>query len=131
MGKRIRKFMVWYLLVHEGGAFRFRGKDGTVWVCGISVKQGKRVEKLSASGYGWQQSGNTAGAACQKDGWMEKYLSWLFPDKTAGEKTVTEAIEGVKEDVCRNLCRYPGMYTPDEWEEVFGEVCSGCPLDRL
>ena len=131
MGKRIRKFIVWYLLVHEGGAFRFRGKDGTVWVCGISVKQGKRVEKISASGYGRQQAGNTADAVSRKDGWMEKYLSWLFPDKTAGEKTVTETIEGVKEDVCRNLCRYPGMYTPDEWEEAFMEVCSGCPLDRL
>lgn len=46
-------------------------------------------------------------------------------------KTVVETIEEVKEAVCDNICKYPAMYTVDEWEAVCEEVCSNCPLGRL
>lgn len=47
--------------------------------------------------------------------------------------TVTEEIEQIKEDMCRNYCKYP-----DTWDEnVEGcelcesDVCRECPLNRL
>lgn len=46
-------------------------------------------------------------------------------------KTVTKVLEEVKETVCDKICKYPGMYTPEEWEDVYTEVCRNCPLDRL
>lgn len=42
-----------------------------------------------------------------------------------------KAIEEVKEAVCDSVCKYPAMYTVEEWEAVSEEVCSNCPLGRL
>lgn len=46
-------------------------------------------------------------------------------------KSATKIIEEVIEAVCSRLCKYPDMYTPDEWEEKNEEICKDCPLDRL
>lgn len=47
------------------------------------------------------------------------------------EKPVTKVIAEVREKMCTDYCKFPQIYTPDEWEEVAEEVCAGCPLDRL
>lgn len=46
-------------------------------------------------------------------------------------KSITDIIEEVKEDICSNYCKHPEKYEPDEWDNVFEEVCKDCPLDRL
>ena len=46
-------------------------------------------------------------------------------------KSIIEIIEEVKEDICSNYCKYPSMYSPEDWEENMDEICSNCPLDRL
>lgn len=46
-------------------------------------------------------------------------------------KSVTDIIEEVKGQICDRYCKYPSQYTSEEWEEVFEEICSDCPLDRL
>lgn len=50
---------------------------------------------------------------------------------TTKEKTVTEIIVEVIEEMCDGYCKFPQAYTPDEWEKVIEEVCAGCPLNRL
>lgn len=49
------------------------------------------------------------------------------------KKTISEEFEDIKEQMCRNYCKYT-----DKWdEEVMGyelcesEVCAQCPLNRL
>ena len=49
------------------------------------------------------------------------------------KKTISEEFEDIKEQMCRNYCKYT-----DTWdEEVMGyelcesEVCAQCPLTRL
>jgi hypothetical protein len=46
-------------------------------------------------------------------------------------KSVRDIIEEVTEEVCSNLCKYPTMYSPDEWEEKYEEICNKCPLNKL
>lgn len=49
------------------------------------------------------------------------------------EKTIVEIIEEVKEDICGEYCKWPGIYE----EEMEGcelsesSICAGCPLNRL
>ncbi len=52
-------------------------------------------------------------------------------EKLADVKTVTEVIEEVKEDICGMYCKYPGLVSPEVWDEIFPDVCGNCPLDRL
>lgn len=47
------------------------------------------------------------------------------------EKSITEIIEEVRYQMCDRYCKFPEQYTPEEWEEVFEDICKDCPLDRL
>lgn len=47
------------------------------------------------------------------------------------KRSIIEIIEEVKEDICDKYCKYPSMYTPDEWEDKIDELCGECPLSRL
>lgn len=47
------------------------------------------------------------------------------------DKSICTILEEVKADICDKICKYPEQYTPDEWENVFEDVCANCPLDRL
>ena len=49
------------------------------------------------------------------------------------KKTISEEFEDIKEQMCRNYCKYT-----DKWDaEIMGyelfesEVCAQCPLNRL
>ena len=52
-------------------------------------------------------------------------------NETLKKKRVTKVLEEVRDDMCSHYCKYPSMYTSDEWEEQYDEICAGCPLDRL
>lgn len=63
---------------------------------------------------------------------LKKILIWK-EGKNDVERRVVDIgyMETVKEDVCDTLCKYPGMYTAEEWEMSSDKVCCNCPLDRL
>lgn len=47
------------------------------------------------------------------------------------EKSIAEMLEDTCQQMCDNYCKYPTMYTSDEWENVFESICDKCPLMRL
>lgn len=47
------------------------------------------------------------------------------------ENTVTQVIKSVKEEVCNKICKYPCLYSTEEWEEHYETICNNCPMDRL
>lgn len=47
------------------------------------------------------------------------------------EKSIAEVLEEVVQQMCDKYCKYPSMYTPEEWESVFEDICCKCPLMRL
>ena len=53
--------------------------------------------------------------------------------KMERQKTVTEQIEEIKDDICNNYCKWP-----DVWDEeaegcdlTESDYCRDCPLNRL
>lgn len=53
-----------------------------------------------------------------------------------GEKSVTDVLEEVKEDICDNYCKYVEEYgginfTDEQLERLMAERCDTCPLNRL
>ena len=52
---------------------------------------------------------------------------------TGAEKTVTDIIREVKDEICDKYCKYPDTW--DEFREgcelAESEICANCPLDRL
>lgn len=47
------------------------------------------------------------------------------------EKSASKIIEEVKEDICRNYCKYTeSSYKSLEQDEVYAK-CEECPLNRL
>lgn len=52
------------------------------------------------------------------------------------EKSITEIIESIKEDICDKYCKYPCMTPPDGKDEDWltndqDSPCNTCPLLRL
>lgn len=47
------------------------------------------------------------------------------------DKSIAEILEETANNMCDNYCKYPEKYTPEEWEQVFEDICSDCPLMRL
>jgi len=52
------------------------------------------------------------------------------------EKSITEIIESVKEDICDKYCKYPCMTPPEGKDEDWltmdkDSPCNTCPLLRL
>lgn len=49
------------------------------------------------------------------------------------QKTVSEMLLDIANDICNNYCKYPGIY--DEQKEGVelceSEICANCPLNRL
>ncbi len=51
-------------------------------------------------------------------------------------KSITEIIDSVKDDICNNYCKWPNIPTPegkdDDWLYTSDDSpCMHCPLDRL
>lgn len=54
-------------------------------------------------------------------------------------KTLSEMFEDIKEEMCEHYCRFPNEYGacgPDDdpdakQDEMYEQICSGCPLMRL
>lgn len=49
---------------------------------------------------------------------------------------LSSLVEEVKENICDNYCKYPGIYDIQEddditYEKMFHEVCDNCPLNYL
>jgi len=53
--------------------------------------------------------------------------------KTGKLPSVTEIIEGVKSDMCRNYCKYPDTWDDEKMgcELCESVICANCPLNRL
>ena len=50
------------------------------------------------------------------------------------EKTISQIIEEVKEDMCSKYCKYPNEYKLEEHDgaELWdSDICKNCPLTRL
>lgn len=47
------------------------------------------------------------------------------------EKSIAKILEETCNEMCDKYCKYPGMYTPEGWENVFEDICNKCPLMRL
>lgn len=48
-------------------------------------------------------------------------------------KTISEQIEEIKNDMCRNYCKYPDIWDEETEgiELADSEHCQNCPLNRL
>ena len=46
-------------------------------------------------------------------------------------KSVAEIIEEVCCEICDKYCKYPSMYTEEEWQDAMDEICTNCPLQKL
>ena len=47
------------------------------------------------------------------------------------EKSIAKILEEVCNEMCEKYCKYPDMYSPEEWENVFEDICDNCPLMKL
>lgn len=47
------------------------------------------------------------------------------------EKTLPQRLEEIANRFCSDYCKYPAMYTDEEWEELDYEPCKDCPMDWL
>ena len=50
------------------------------------------------------------------------------------QKSISEQIEDVKQEMCDNYCKMPYRYSANEWEELLNDnkaPCNECPLNRL
>ena len=47
------------------------------------------------------------------------------------DKSIARMLEEVCNQMCDKYCKYPGMYSREEWEDVFEDICDKCPLMRL
>ena len=49
------------------------------------------------------------------------------------DKTITEQIQEVVEDVCRNYCKWPELWddSMEDCELSESSICRNCPLNKL
>ena len=47
------------------------------------------------------------------------------------EKNIAKILEETCNEMCDKYCKYPGMFTSEEWEDVFEDICDKCPLMKL
>ena len=55
-------------------------------------------------------------------------------DKQKAQKTASEIIVEVKNEICEKYCRYQTIYDADdedELTEMMEKICLNCPLNRL
>jgi len=47
-------------------------------------------------------------------------------------KSVSEIIHEVTEDICNHYCKYPDTWDEETQGDLFdSEICQNCPLNRL
>ena len=49
----------------------------------------------------------------------------------APEKTLPQRLQDIADCFCSNYCKYPAMYTDEEWEKLDYQPCEGCPMSWL
>jgi len=49
------------------------------------------------------------------------------------EKTITNQIQEIAEDICNNYCKWPDLWDEEKegMELMDSEHCQNCPLNRL
>lgn len=48
------------------------------------------------------------------------------------EKSITDQLEEIRDQMCNNYCHYPYIWDEDKDGELCeSEVCAECPLSRL
>lgn len=51
------------------------------------------------------------------------------------KKTISEVFEDIKQEMCEHYCRFPNEFCEDDPDadpdEMYEQICSGCPLMRL
>ena len=67
-------------------------------------------------------------------GMSRTFTKGIFRERNGGfmeqeNKTVTEIIEEVKEQMCDDYCRYPREQSMAEM--AINDICENCPMNRL
>lgn len=68
---------------------------------------------------------------------MGKVWSWKSEKGEQKEKTVTELLQGIADEICENYCKYPEKCAaeksdPDEAEDLlYLNYCTNCPMSRV
>lgn len=47
------------------------------------------------------------------------------------EKTATQIIEEVRDEMCNKYCKYPDLWDDENGELCDSEECQNCPLNKL
>ena len=47
------------------------------------------------------------------------------------EKTATQIIEEVRDEMCNKYCKYPDLWNDENGELCDSEECQNCPLNKL
>lgn len=68
---------------------------------------------------------------CNNGSWFEEKKASHSDRTVSTEKSIARILEEVCNQMCDKYCKYPGMYSNEEWEDVFEDICDKCPLMRL